>query len=742
MMHLRRSLPHRWWVDAGLLLLLLLFAVTVTVLYISQERNFHWWIDWYHRTTNIVDLLQSSPIAAWQQLRSSLASERNQLFTLPLVPFLLIFGQSHLVYEIALTLVYLVPFSLVMGAIATQLILYKPRPVFWSTAWLTLLIPVNWIPTFLGIPDTGGALFIALATWVYVQDVRLKQRWRVPTIGILLAIAVLLRRHFTYGVVAFLGALTLQMLLDFGQQLYKNAGFAWRNLISWFVRLGLIALTVMATLSIVAWEFTYAAITRNYGSLYASWSLPLTDMVERYLHFYGWFTWAIVLLGFVVGTVTQTIVPSIARFIGLVGGIALFEWVVKLRYGNVFYSLHITPLVITGLAAFFWTVRLTVGQKIRHFILGSCFVYCISNLLFGLMPPQQLGLTQLERFGFALNMPPLVRTDYNEITRLVDYLRQLAPSKVVDNPIYVVGTQRLQLNSAVLRAAENILYGKEESVLQVLTVPQFDSQDDYPLHLLLAAKYIVLPNALMTYPGQVTQVPVAGEWVLPQEQDLVKVVFAAFTQNWEIAQDFKPLPVQFALEDGVTVSVYERIRPTSIATAIRTFQHMQQQIGDRPGGQLDWLSLSADYLQTAIRQNQDGTYRLIVFADPLLSPAKPQLGAQTSMQENSASFLYVGQQSIQSIVKGWLTLWDETCISASVEVSTYDSTGNKTSSTALVQTSDEAIDFSYVLSSQKSDYLILSLLRPANSADGTSYCTVDINNLLISDSSPPASGVN
>jgi hypothetical protein len=742
MMQLRRSLPQQWWVDAGLLLLLLLFAVTVTALYVSQERNFHWWIDWYHRTTVVVDLLQHSPIAAWQQLRNSLAWERNQLFTLPLVPFLLIFGQSRLVYEIALTLVYLVPFSLVMGAIATQLIPQQSRPVFWSTAWLTLLVPVNWVPTFLGIPDTGGALFIALASWLYLQDTRLKQRWRVPIIGILLAIAVLLRRHFTYGVVAFLGALVLQVLLEFGQQLHKNAGFVWRNLVNWFVRLSLIALTVMTVLSIVAWEFTYTAMTRNYGSLYASWRLPLTDMVERYIYFYGWLTWAIVLLGFIAGMVTQTITIPIARFIALAGGIALLEWVVQLRYGNVFYSLHIAPLIVTGLTAFLWTVRLTVARKIRPFILGSFFFYCISNLLFGLMPLHPLGLTQLERFGFALNMPPLVRPDYDEVTRLVDYLRQLAPSKVTAKPIYVVGTQRLQLSSAGLRAAENILYGKEDSVLQVLAAPQFDSQDGYPLHPLLTAKYLVLPDTLLTYPGQVTQVPVVEEWVLPQEQDLVKVVFAAFTQNWEIARDFKRLPMQFSLADGVTVSIYERIRPTAIATAIRTFQHMQQEIGGRPGSQLNWLNLNPDHLQTTIRQNQDGTYRLTVLADPLLSPAKPQLGAQTSLQENSASFLYVGQRSTQAIVKGWLTLWDKTCISASVAISTYNPTGEKTSSTVLLQTSNDTIDFSYVLTSQTSEYLVLSLLRPANSTDGTSYCTVDINKLLISDSPPAASRVN
>ena len=86
-----------------------------------------------------------------------------------------------------------------------------------------------------------------------------------------------------------------------------------------------------------------------------------------------------------------------------------------------------------------------------------------------------------------------------------------------------------------------------------------------------------------------------------------------FTQNWDFAQDFKRLPMQFTFENGVKVSIYERIRPTSLATAVRTLDAMQRQIGTRPGSQQNWIVLSQWLYNTTVRQNSDYTYRLVAF---------------------------------------------------------------------------------------------------------------------------------
>jgi hypothetical protein len=697
---LRLEVTQKLLVDVGLLALLALFIGIVTITYICSERNFHWWIDWHARTLEVVTALRDSPAEALQLVKYSLLGERNRLFTLPLIPLIWVFGSSRLVYELGLALVYLLPFALVMGAIATQLIRAHSRTVFWGTAFLTLFIPVSWIPTFMGIPDTGGAVFVGLATFVYLQDARLKQWWRIPVMGFLIGAAILLRRPFVYAGVAFLGALTLQALILFVAEVRKQPPeerrvkrtrglMAWpfgrmrftepivyrvvavspylaelakrtrsaiappfgrlrprtrfkpptvltvenssvssgdapnvastkliqqrlvmasRNLLIRSVQIALVGATALATLWIVAPHFTYTALTNDYKTLYTSWSLPYRDIFNLYASFYGWGTWMLVVLGFSACIFTRTLPLPAVSFIGISGVLSLLIWLVLLRYGNVFYSLQVTPLVVIGLVALLWTTWIRLRGKVRVWMLGIVGCYLVANLVVGLTPVGTMS--RVLHPLFALSMPPLVRTDYDEAVRLVSTLRQLTPQ---GEPILVVGYQRLQLTSGLVRSADYFLHPNEKRFLNILTAPEVDSRDSYPLDELLEAQYVVVPSRLPAYSSDPTQMPAVGEWLPTQEHDVVKVVFDAFTQNWELTQDFKRLPVQFNFEDGVVVSIYQRVRPTSLATAVRTLHAMQRYIGQRPGSQQDWIILSQWGRNTRVGPEPNYAYEVVAF---------------------------------------------------------------------------------------------------------------------------------
>ena len=624
------------FVNFGLFVLLVAIATTITTIYISHERNFHWWIDWYYRTINVANAFRKSPSAGIDNVLQSLGDERNKIYTLPLVPFILIFGESRLVYEIGLALIYLLPFCLSMGAVATQLIQANPQAVFWSTCLVSLLIPVTWIATFLGIPDPGGAALIGWAAFIYLQDIRLRQWWRIPVIGFCLGLAILLRRHFVYGAIAFLCAIISQALLIFFAKFRHNPQIAWRNLQIVAVRIGLIAGICFLTLITVAGEFTQRAIATNYRNLYASWSMPLDNVVGLYAAFYGWGTLLLVAIGFSAGILTHILsVPSF-NFIWLFGIFCLIEWLIVLRYGNIFYSLHFTPIVIMGLVAF---VRTCIKLNRTRIILVVAGCYLVSNLVIGLTP---IGFNSGLRPLFALNTPPLVRTDYDEVVRLIDYLRKITPNK---ESIYVVGSQRLHLNRSMIRAGDRILHGNKNHLI-LLAAPQVDSQDFYPLETLLQAQYVVLPNSLPDYDWDFTKVPAVGEWLPLKESDVVKVVLDAFTQNWQIAQDFKRLPVQFTLADGAIVSIYQRIRPTSIETAVQTLSTIQQQIGDRPGGQLDWISLSQRWNYSSVKKNPaDNTYQLLSYP----------------IDQSQKSFLYLGSLPENAQVTGTVKFYGDRC---------------------------------------------------------------------------------
>lgn len=700
-------------VNTGFLALLALLIVTITTLYISRERNFHWWVDWYYPAINISDTLRESPIEAMKLLHQSLAQERNRLYVLPLIPLFWVFGNSRLVYEIGLALVYLLPLCLVMGAIAAQLIQVKRRLVFWLTAFLSLLIPVNWVPTFMGIPDTGGAVFLGLATLVYLQDFRLKQWWRVPAIGVLIGWAIILRRPFIYGGFALLAAVSLQALMIFYVEVRKKPQMAGRGLLGYGVRIGLIGATALATLMTIAPGFTYGALTIDYRTLYTSWSLPFSDSLGLYAAYYGWGTWLLVAIGFSAAILTRSVsLPAIA-FLGMSGAISLTIWTVVLRYGNVFYSLQTTPLVIIGLVACIWTTWLRLTGKVRTVMLSLTGCYLVINLIIGLAP---LGkISSAFHPIFALNVPPLVRTDYDQVLQLVEYLRRLAPN---EEPIFVVGNQRLHLESSLVKVAELIKYGRDRRILNVLQVPKVNSRDEYPLQPLLQAQYVVVPSRLPDYPGIPTTAPVVGEWLPNKEHEVVKVVFDAFTQNWEIAQDFQRLPVQFTLEDNTLVNIYQRTRPTSLATTVRTLVAMQQQVGQRPGSQLNWMSLSPVWNNSALAQNTDNTHQLLVYASD-------------RTQDLGIGFLYMGSLAPKAEVKGAIFSLEQPCVSLSLGLAMLNKDGQIISSTENQFFPNNSRQFSLSIAGQQASYLLLSV-RSYDQNNIVNSCGLEINSLAVS----------
>ncbi len=697
-------------VNFGLFALLVAIATTITTIYISHERNFHWWIDWYYKTIDVADTFRKSPSEGIDNVVQSLGDERNKIYTLPLVPFILIFGKSRLVYQISLALVYLLPFSLGMGAIATQLIKANPQTVFWSTALISLSIPVTWIPTFLGIPDTGGSALIGWAAFVYLKDIKLKQWWRIPVIGFCLGLAILLRRHFVYGVIAFLCAITSQALIYLFAKWRYNSQFPWQNLQVICVQIGLIATICFTTLITLAGEFTQRAITTNYRNLYASWTLPFDNAVGLYTAFYGWATLLLVAIGFSAGIQTSVLSVPAFNFIALFGIFSLIEWLSLLRYGNIFYSLHFTPIIVMGLAAFIWTC-IKLNRKVHALMLVVASCYLVSNLVIGLTPIGSFNHPL--RPLFALNIPPLVRKDYDEVARMVDYLRKLAANK---EPIYVVGSQRLHLNRSMIRASDRILYGHNQDILFLLPAPQVDSQDFYPLETLLQAQYVVVPNHLPDYDWDFTKVPAVGEWLPLKESDVVKVVLDAFTQNWEIAQDFQRLPVHFTLADGAIVSIYQRIRPTSLKTAVQTLATMQQQIDERPGGQLDWIGLSGHWNYLSVLKNPDNTYKLLTYP---IEPSKKQV----------RSFLYLGSLLENAEVTGTVKFFGKHC-GTSLDLKMLNQEGNIISSTKNKFFDENSSKFRLSITNNNASYLLLNLLS-YDKNNLINQCTLELNSLVV-----------
>ena len=714
--------PRKFLIDGFFLFLLVLVTVVVTSIYVSREHTFYWWdyAGYNTATVNTANLFRDSPDKAWRGVIESLSKEKNLLISLPLVPFILLFGESRLSYILSVSLIYVLPFRLLLGAISAKLIPVYSRRVFWSTVLLSLLIPMSWIPTLRGYLDTGGCVFVALAILVYLQDVKLKYWWKIPLIGFLLAAAILLRRHFAYSAIAFFGAATLQAFIEFIVLIYPRGTalssskdkdvavpFLYRCLFESAVKLGLIAVTSLTILMLVAGDFTRSALTVDYRNLYVAWSLPVNDILTRYADFYGLGTWLLVLIGFSAGILTRILVPAAAIFVSLFGVLSLIEWLLVLRYGYLHYTIHITPIALLGISTFFWTTWLTLKGKVRYFMLGAAGLYLVWNAAVGLIP-LKIDLSRL----FVGNFPPLVRSDYDEVVKLVEFLRKLAPN---EEPIYIVGASN-NFNANILRQANRKLNPPEGWwKLNTIGRPQIDSRDTYPLPELLQSQY-----AVVAVPFQ--QVLSTDEQVLrSHEQDVVKVVYDAFTQNWEIARDFQLLPEEFKLENGVTVSVYRRRRLTDTATAVRTLDAMQRQIVERPGTQLDWISLHQSIYTSAnysVSQESDNLYNIVTH------PIK-------NSKKLDTSFLYLGSISDKAKVTGKLNLPNKQCPGIALRLTLWDKQGKLVDSAEMAYSQKSDLGLNLLVEGKNPIYLLLEVLS-SSKQDLTNQCQLEINNLAVS----------
>ena len=668
---------------------------TITVVYMSQEKYFYFWdyANYSDQTSELASAFHASIIQGLRTLKGSLVSDYNKLPCLPLVPFFLIFGNSRLVYILSSALAYVLPFSLVMGAIATRIIPVHPFAVFWSTAFLTLLIPPTWASSFRGYPDIGGAVIMGLAVLVYLKNVRLKCWWQIPLIGFLLALAILFRRHFAYSARAFIGATILEGLALFFFEVRQNRKRALQNLTRYGILIVLVALSSFLTLIVLAPTFTHRVLTTDFRSLYSSYEQSISANLLYYGTAFGWLTWFLAILGFSSGIVTRLLVRPDASFIIVFGSLSVIQWVFFSRQLGIHYTTHFTFFIALGISVLVWTVLLILNRKARFFLLTACMVFLTSNIV--------IGLTTLGSFDnsfrplFSQSSPPLMRKDYDEFTQLIEFLREVDPDK---QPIFIAASSGI-LNQSLVKEGEKQLHGESNSILNVVWSPDIDSRDVYPLEGLLNSQYVILASPFQYH-------------IAPEEQKVVKVTFDAFTNNWEFARDFKRLPKQFTLDENVIVSIFQRTRPTSLETTLRTLKSMQNQIKSRPGSQSDWMILSRRN-NSYVEKNPDESVNINI------------------NKKSTISALYFGSIPTAGHLSGDIDVSDSRCGDFSLRLTTLNAQGNVINNTELTHSFRDLGKFSLPLRIQDATYLLLDFVSHDNSQD-IDRCSAVIKNLQVS----------
>jgi hypothetical protein len=534
-------------------LLLLLTVVSLVIRYITPETGFYWWdyADYHNYAILMAEAFNQSPSDGWEFLGQSLSQQKNALHILPLLPIIQLGDHHRLAYILSLALIYLIPFSLGMGAIATELPLrhlsqWGKRPVFWFTTVLTLLLPMTWIPMLRGYPDIGGAMVLVWATWLYLRYPRLRQPWQILALGAMIALMVLLRRHFAYS------ALTLLLAVALSQRIGSRKDWQ-KSLILW-LRLAMVGIVSLIVMAIVAPEFTQKAMTTDFSSRYQLWSLPLGVMLSRTGAAYGWGLWAMAIVGWLV---SQRWGQFGWRVVGMAAGLSLGVVLLKLRYGNLHYTLHLTPWLVLGLLAFTEVLLDRVQRRWGLVLLGAYVLVNFSSglgmLSTGMSPsvadfPSESVLARVPlKPLLAKAHPPLVRQDRAELERLLLRLQGLSQQQ---QTVALLAASN-QVNASMFQSEA---FQRFDNSLTLLPVAIFDGPVS-PWETVLEADVVIVATPPQLIELQDEQV------VRSQSQTMIRLISEAFTQNQAITEKFRRLPDSFELQGGVQVWLYERRQP-------------------------------------------------------------------------------------------------------------------------------------------------------------------------------------
>jgi hypothetical protein len=527
---------------------LLIVDILICIIFVMNERSFPYWdLAFYEeQTISGAHAFSASMYHGVSFIVRSLSDDYNFLFTLPLIPFVSIFGPIRIVFVLAVFLMYFVPYVVLSGLLARRIFSENADPV-WRVAGICALFTVNcWSCILLGYPDIGGAAMIVGILLLYDGSEGGLRLRPIIGVGLLGALAVLFRRHYVYPVFAVYSAFAIDVL--WRSYVLKRSGnpTALGKRMLYLAFMGAIS---AVSLYLVAPGFFLRALSSTYRESMSAWQHSSFDTLKSMIGTVGLLPLLLAICGLMLLPRLTTAGRATARVLLTATTIWVILWVVSVRQQPYHYP-HILPLaVIIGLVSLY--LYFSKCTNIRMASCGSAVVSLVLllNLFVAvqIVTPAPVVAKYLPRFAAADPIKPIVNPAYDEIVRLVGYVH----SQVQNQDKVIVAASSHIMNFDMLRVAERSMYGANGAKIRFLAAPQVDSLKVSPLPDFMAAQYVVVAKPFQSH-------------LRPEDQKVVRVLLEAFEQHWPIAEDFTLMSERFTLGTPDTeVKIYKRVRMSS-----------------------------------------------------------------------------------------------------------------------------------------------------------------------------------
>ena len=529
-------------------------AVVVGSFVASERFIYYWDFSGYWLATIQLGELLGDPSAALELLVESVRHEKyNLLAAVPLAPLSRVFDYDRTAWVLVVLAVYGLPAVIALAMVSLRMA--DAARVRWAplvAVATVVLLPALWAPLLRGSIGIGG-VWLAVVVWLVSPfPVREMSIRRAVGIGAMLAGLILFRRWYGFWVLCWVLALGIEAMIARG---------AWRDRLSGLRKVAVQAASAGVLLLLIATPIALQMLTTDPAASRAAYRALdfYADGLGRASNRFGFVPLAFAAAGLAVAWRSPAH-RSLARVMALQTFLILVIFLRAQPFDRHHYYL-IAPQIGVLAAVFLVDLARRAGEAVlpRVGLAAGLAVLALGSVLaFG--APVGQGLSDPWGVLATPRYQPQVRYDLPEIVRLSRTLEALADEP--KDKIYVLSSYWL-LNEDILKNA-HLTTEAPNIAAHVELSAHLDRKERFPTRLLTA------DYAVVTDPPRVH--------VRAEEQDVILVPAAQILAGTGIGRSFQRLPGEFTLQDGTTVSIYERTGPVRSMAKRRLRERLERDL--------------------------------------------------------------------------------------------------------------------------------------------------------------------
>lgn len=513
---------------------------------LTQKTVFYWDESGYWTSAiELTRLFRNEFADGVSAIIASLSTDYNYLPIVPIVPIMMLFGNSRVVFIVSILNLYLVPASIGATYLFDKFFMKGVcrRRLFFVTALAaTLSLPPVLFPVLSGQVDAVGLPVIVVILWT-ITRVSMKKTASLPLIvlGVMLCFLVVLRRWYSFWAIAAVLSYIITFSVKICIDARNNAGQArriiWGALKQLIINISIVGVIAAATLYLL-FPYLFNAYLVNYSDLYSAYRGGRLEQVWEFVNHIGFVLLAMAVIGYILVLKMKCSSPlryTAAFFI--VQAVIIYILFTSTQNFSIHHYYLIVPFLVFGV---FLLLRRTADSSMSDAAVVMIIILTIVVWLpiysFGKPVHWRPSSNDLKKEWplFGRKNGPVVRTDLSELSRLATFVEK---KKQPGDTIYVVASSDT-FNDSLFR---DILL-PDHFIGGVINSSHVDKRDGFNNDF-FRAKYVIVADPVQTHlhSGQLVITNLAQQIIQGCGRDNLSRVGT------------------FYLDRGVRLTLYERI---------------------------------------------------------------------------------------------------------------------------------------------------------------------------------------